>query len=260
MLGLQDIAPDFQTETGYITRTGITRFRSGILKMFYPDSEIIKRIDPLIHSFQVRDKLSGLYETYNTFDLRLILPRNTIILGGYRYASEVFLNEKFSTSGARLNLSTQITKKLFLSFIFNYGNKIRYLAIPYQGKGNDSTATINFLPSQNLHLDLSLIYSNFTRVSDSTKEYDYTIIRNRNTFQVNKYLFFRGIIEYNSFRKILTTDFLASFSYIPGTVLHIGYGSLYEKLNWVEGEYRYSDNFMEMQRGFFFKASYLWRL
>ena len=260
MLGLQDISGDFQTETGYITRTGITQFRSGVLKMFYPNSKIIKRIDPLIHSFQVRDKFSGLYETYNTFDLRLILPLNTIILGGYRYANEVFLNEKFSTSGTRFILNSQLTKQLFFNISYNYGNKIRYLAIPYQGKGNDFSASMNYLPSQKLHLDLGLIYSDFTRSSDSLKEYDYMILRNRNTFQVNKYLFFRGILEYNSFRKILTTDFLASFTYIPGTVLHIGYGSLYEKISWVEGEYRYSDKFMEMQRGFFFKASYLWRL
>lgn len=67
-------------------------------------------------------------------------------------------------------------------------------------------------------------------------------------------------MEYNSFRKRLMTDFLASFTYIPGTVIHIGYGSLYEKIRWEEGDYRPSDNFLETQRGFFFKASYLWRL
>jgi hypothetical protein len=56
------------------------------------------------------------------------------------------------------------------------------------------------------------------------------------------------------------TDFLASFTYIPGTVIHVGYGSLFEKLGWREDEYVPSDRFMETKRGFFFKASYLWRL
>ena len=98
------------------------------------------------------------------------------------------------------------------------------------------------------------------REFDSVKEYDYTIIRNRTTYQVNKYLFFRGIFEYNSFHKQLMTDLLASFTYIPGTVIHVGYGSLYEKLQWVEGEYRYANDYMETKRGLFFKASFLWRL
>ena len=55
-------------------------------------------------------------------------------------------------------------------------------------------------------------------------------------------------------------DFLASFTYIPGTVIHIGYGSLYEKLEWREEAFLPSDRFLESKRSFFFKASYLWRL
>lgn len=100
------------------------------------------------------------------------------------------------------------------------------------------------------------------RESPREKIYDYNIYRGRLTYQVNKYFFFRGVIEYNSFRRQLLSDILASFTTIPGTVIHIGYGSLYKKLAWEEetGLYRESDRFMEIQRGFFFKASYLWRL
>ncbi|MFQ5788915.1 MAG: hypothetical protein ACE5JI_00390 [Acidobacteriota bacterium] len=56
------------------------------------------------------------------------------------------------------------------------------------------------------------------------------------------------------------TDLLASFTYIPGTVVHLGYGSLFEKLAWREGRYVPADQFLESRRGIFFKASYLWRL
>lgn len=260
MLGLQDISEDFRTETGYITRTGITRLRSGILRMFYPESGLIKRIDPVIHSSHIRDKSSGLYETDNSLDLRFLLPRSSIFLFGYRYSTEVWLNRRFSTSRARIIGSSQITKNLYLELNYNYGNKIRYTQDPYRGKGSDVAAAAVFLPTGKLHLEFSVLYSDFTRQGDSQKEFDYTIIRSKNTFQVNKYLFFRAIVEYNSFRKQLLTDFLASFTYIPGTVVHIGYGSLYEKMEWEEGQYRPSDNFLETKRGFFFKASYLWRL
>jgi hypothetical protein len=188
------------------------------------------------------------------------MPRSTTNLFGYRYSTEVWLNERFSTSRARFIGSSQITNKLHLSLNYFYGNKIRYVQNPYQGKGSDISAAAAFLPTGKLHLEFSLLYSDFTREGNSRKEFDYTIIRSKNTFQVNKYLFFRAIVEYNSFRKQLVTDFLASFTYIPGTVIHIGYGSLYEKIRWEQGYYRPSDNFLEMNRGFFFKASYLWRL
>jgi hypothetical protein len=39
----------------------------------------------------------------------------------------------------------------------------------------------------------------------------------------------------------------------PGTVIHLGYGGLYEKRDWQNG------NLLNMRRSFFFKASYLWR-
>ncbi len=260
MLGLQDIADEFRTETGYITRTGITRFRSGLLKMFYPKSKVIRRIDPMVHSFQIRDKLSGLYETYNSLDLRFLLWRSSTIQFGGRYSTEVFLDKKFNTSVARIIAQSQFTKQFYFSLYYTYGNKIRYIVDPYQGKGNDATFAIEYLPSEKLHLEWSLIYSDFYRDSDSRKEFDYTIIRSRNTYQVNKYLFLRGILEYNSFHKQLMTDFLVSFTYIPGTVIHVGYGSLYEKIRWEEGEYRRANSFLETKRGFFFKASFLWRM
>ncbi len=260
MLGLQDISEDFQTETGYITRNGITRFRSGIMRMFYPQSGIIKRIDPIVHSTQIRDRFSNLYETDNSLDLRFLLLRNSIIVFGYRYSTEIWLDERFNTSRGRFIASSQVTKQLSFNLHYYYQKKIRYVAVPYQGSGNDAIASLTFLPSEKLHLELSLIYSDFYRDSDSEKEYDYTIFRNKTTFQVNKYLFFRAIVEYNSFRNRLMTDFLASFTYIPGTVIHIGYGSLFEKIKWEEGDYRPADNFLETRRGFFFKASYLWRL
>jgi hypothetical protein len=228
--------------------------------MFYPKSKIIQRIDPMIHSTQTRDKFSDLYETFNSIDLRLLFLRNSTILAGYRYATEVFLDEKFNTSIVRMIASSQFTKQFSFSVSYYYGKKIRYVANPYQGSGSDASATMNYLPSEKLHLDLSLIYSDFYRDSDSGKEFDYTIIRSRNTYQVNKYLFFRGIVEYNSFYKQLMTDFLASFTYIPGTVIHVGYGSLYERIKWEGGEYISADRFLETRRGFFFKASFLWRL
>ncbi len=86
------------------------------------------------------------------------------------------------------------------------------------------------------------------------------IWRGRLTYQLNRFILFRGIVEHNTFRKRLLTDFLASFTYIPGTVMHFGYGSLYEKDRF-EGDVLVSGNrFVETQRGIFAKASYLWRL
>jgi hypothetical protein len=259
-IDLQDVSEDFQTDAGYLTRTGVTRFKAGFLPMIYPKSELFLRLDPLFHTIQTRDKPSGLNETYNSFDLRAILPRNTSLLLGGRYATEVFAGERFGRSAFRFIGTSQVTKWLGLKASYLAGQKIRYVADPYQGRGKDASFVATVLPSEKIQLELRWTASDFIRSSDGVREYDYSILRGLAAYQVNKYLFFRAIVEHNSFRRILTTDFLASFTYIPGTVVHIGYGSLYEKLVWQGDRYEPADRFLETKRGFFFKASYLWRL
>ena len=257
---LQDLGKGFATETGYLTRNGLTRLKAGFVPMIYPKSRTFLRIDPLFHTVLIRDKFSGLLETQNTFDLRLVLPRNTTLTAEGRYQTEVFLGQRFGRSGFRLIGTSQLTKQFHLEGRYVYGQKIRYVESPFQGRGTDATFSAIFLPSNKLNFSFALAYSNLTRTSDGIKEYDYMIIRGQNIYQVNKYLFFRAIAEYNSFQKRLMTDLLASFTYIPGTVIHLGYGSLYEKIAWQDGTVEPSDRFLETKRGFFFKASYLWRL
>jgi len=256
----QDLGKDFMTETGYLTRNGLTRLKVGYLPMIYPKSRTFLRIDPIFHTINIRDKFSGLFETQDTFDLRLILPRNTTLIAGAGYLTEVFLGQRFGRSRVRFIGSSQIAKQLLLELRYVHGRKIRYQESPYQGRGSDAAFGLTYLPLDKLNLGLSFTYSDFFRSSDGTKEFRYAIIRSQNTYQVNKYLFFRAIAEYNSFYKSLMTDFLASFTYIPGTVIHAGYGSLYEKIAWEDGAYIPSDRFLETKRSFFFKVSYLWRL
>jgi hypothetical protein len=176
------------------------------------------------------------------------------------YSTESYLEEKFNTSQWSVIGVSQFTKQFYLRLNYRYGKSIYYSEDPYQGKGTHASGQLIYQPSEKIDLSINLTYADFFRDSDSSKIYDYTILRTRLTYQMNKYLTFRGIVEYNDYRKTLITDFLVSFLYIPGTVIHLGYGSLYEKTHWVDGEYRPSDRFLEMERGLFFKVSYLWRL
>lgn len=256
----QDLGTDFATEVGYVSRTGLSRLKLGLMPMFYPKSKVLLRVEPLFHSIQVRDKWYGLWETANSLDLRLRLVRNTTLSAGARLSNEIFLGRRFPTSILKLFAATLFSKQVAFQASLTSGRKVRYVDDPYGGRGTDALVAMDYLPSENLSLSLSLRYSDFTRASDGVREFDYTILRGRATYQVNKYLFFRAIVEHNAFRKRLTSDLLASFTYIPGTVVHVGYGSAYERIAWQDGAYVGADRFLETRRGFFFKASYLWRI
>ena len=189
------------------------------------------------------------------------MPRNTTLIAGGRYQTEIFLGQRFGRSGLRLIGTSQVTKQLLLEHALRLWAEDPVCRSPLSGPGKRrhvqrDLSSLGKAPLRASPWPIRIS----TRSADGTKEYDYTIIRSQNTYQVNKYLFFRAIVEYNSFYKRLMTDLLASFTYIPGTVVHVGYGSLYEKLEWREGEYEPSDRFLETKRGFFFKVSYLWRL
>ncbi len=257
---VHDISSNFETDSGYLTRTGLTSAVFAVNPRFYPKVAWIRRIQPALGLTILKDHESGLYESEKSVGLTGVLQGNSTINLLWADASEIYLGRRFKTGGLTLVGRNQLTKNLQLKLTFRTGQAIRYAADPFQGYGKRAAVSAVFQPSENLNLSLSWTYADLFRSSTKEKIYVYNIYWGRLTYQVNKYLFFRSIVEYNAFRGEMLTDFLASFTYIPGTVIHVGYGSLYEKTEWFEGVDRPSDRFREARRGFFFKASYLWRL
>jgi hypothetical protein len=84
------------------------------------------------------------------------------------------------------------------------------------------------------------------------KVYSVHIVNLRNTYQFNSRFFLRGIAQLDSMRRRLLGDFLASYELMPGTVAHVGYGSVLESVE--------RRPYIATARAFFFKVSYLARL
>jgi len=259
-ISFYDISSRFQADTGYLTRQGVAGFEANITPRLYPKSRFFRKVVPNVSASVVKDLPSGLFETNDALGLTVLLPGNTTVQAQAHYSTEVFLARRFDTSGGLVQVLSQVTKSLYLRGLYSRGNSIRYVPDPYQGYGSRVSGSMTYKPSEKFDLTASLTYSDFTRRSTGEREYDYAIWRGRLTYQMNKFLFFRGVVEYNAFRREMLTDLLASFTYIPGTVIQLGYGSLYDKTELVDGAYRDSGRFLEMKRGLFFKASYLWRL
>ncbi len=261
-LGFFDLSSGFRIDTGYVTRTGIAMVPTLVMYSFYPKSKFFQKVDAFWWSYHLLDKPSDLFETYNHLVLRLNMPRQSMFRFDAILGNEVFSGQRFSLSGWRVYGYTQIYKQLYLEGGYRRSGRIYYDSeAPFQGKGNTADLYVQYQPFDKLNTSLGLTYYDFYRSGDSEKIYDYTIWRSRTTFQVNRFLFFRGIVEYNNYWKKINADFLASFTYIPGTVIYFGYGSVYEKLKWnnEDREYFPSDDYLQTQKSFFFKASYLWR-
>jgi hypothetical protein len=97
-------------------------------------------------------------------------------------------------------------------------------------------------------------------LTDGSRVYTVDVINTKTTFQVDRRLSFRALVQYDSSQHRVLTDLLASWELVPGTVAYAGYGSLIERqdwdgANWIPGEGRYRTS----QRSLFFKASYVHR-
>ena len=259
--GYQDISEGFQVDSGFLYRTGLRRLAAFAMYQIYPKSKFFQKIEPFYWSAHLYDTIYDRWETANVFVLRFRLPRSTMVRFEGLLANEVFAGRLFDQSGVGFQAQSQLAKQFFLFLFARRTGSVFYdPSDPFQGYGTRLMGEFQYQPMDQLDFGLSLSYVDFFRKSDKAKVYDYLILRSRNTFQVNKYLFLRGIVEYNDFYERVTLDGLVSFTYIPGTVVHLGYGSALEKLEWVNDRYAASERFHQMARGFFFKVSYNWRL
>ncbi|MHA7099266.1 carbohydrate binding family 9 domain-containing protein [Roseivirga pacifica] len=255
---LIDIGEDFRSDVGYITRTGISRAAIGLTPKFYPKEGVVKRIDQTVYASITKDKPSGLNESILYYSIGATLPRNTRLSVSADRSSEIYNGQKFRDGSISLSARSQITKRIYFRTSYDWDNGIFY-ELEEQGYGKRINSNLTLQLSDKFNAEFNHTFASLYSEETDEKYYDIHIVRGKVVYQMNKYLFFRAIGQYNSLSKVWAPNFLASFTYIPGTVLHIGYGTVLEKIRWDGSAYVPSDSYLETNQGFFFKASYLWR-
>ncbi|UCH92863.1 MAG: carbohydrate binding family 9 domain-containing protein [Candidatus Aminicenantes bacterium] len=256
---------DFFMATAFQNRVGISRFWLGIgpyINVKIKQFPWLKRIVPYFHYAHLHDlgtkmnDISRVYGLYMNFR-----PRSELYLE-YRVEDEAWKGRLFDKNYFIALGYIQLFKWLYLNGTLYIGGQIYYDADdPFVG--NDRTIDIGLTlePGIKLKMGLNYLHSHFKDRQTHQKIYSLDIYNLHTTYQFNKYFFLRGIIRYDSLQEKLLTDFLASFTLIPGTVVHLGYGSLYLKNQWQNNMWIPGQGYLlKMKEGIFFKASYLWRI
>lgn len=259
ILAQRDIAKNFNAASGYFTRTGVSQFSGLIRPRIYSDSLFIKRIDFELFASQTYDKFYSMWENFNHVSAQLYLWNTTILKVKYSLSNEIFMGNRFNTNGFHVLLSGRLGNWLNASVLYRRVNSIYYSSAPFGGLSNQLSGSVVLTPLSKLNIEFDHVFNDFSVKGESTKIYDYQIERLQVTYQINKYLFLRNIEEYNSYRKTLMSDFLASFTYVPGTVCHIGYGTLFRQSDVEEPFFGGNIKPLEEKRGLFIKLSYLFR-
>ena len=254
-----DISEDYASDVGFFTRNGLFRAAGLVRTRFFPDLPNVRRISLELSSAHTRDHPSKLWESDTRLALNNQLFGSLRLQGMLLYGSEVFRGEELDNTGYLLTAGGLLANKGNFSVSYTSQTRPIFAEQPFQGRMRSASATLRLQPSATFDAEASFTSADFFRESDSEKLFDVTILRGRTTYQPNRYLFARAIAEYNWLRDELLTDFLVSFTYIPGTVLHVGYGSLYDRTMWTGDRYQDADGLLEVKRRLFFKTSYLFR-
>jgi hypothetical protein len=260
---VENIDPGFQMDTAYYQRTGITTAKFFLQTRIVPAAKKLPWLlgfAPSVYGAVIHDKVSGMDDKELMFEsyVNVILKGQ---LGGYIYlGQECWAGQAFQRRRAQLSANLQPFKWLNLHSHYGFGNTIYYDPVdPFLGDRTEFHASFTLQPTKSLNLFGEYLISRFRRPETGEKVYDQGIWRGRLTYQFNPKLFVRGLVQYDSFYQRVLGDFLASFTYIPGTVLYLGYGSLNENQSWGNNGWQRGvtgDRYYQTRQSLFFKVSY----
>jgi hypothetical protein len=254
----------FQMDTAFMNQVGITQGWAYAAPSFYPDAEKypwFKRFVPFVFARYGKDRIQGGDPWLVVPGIRMHFTRQGFLRIDTQLGEETFQQRTFDTSMTRVIAQAQATRWLNFYAEVNFGRSIFYDEVdPYRGKRRSQTLDLTLQPSARFNQKVGFSRVEFDRDTTGERVFGVNVVNTQTTFQLNRYIFFRGIAQYDSSRSRLLTDLLASWELLPGTVAYAGYGSLIEKREWDgqqwepgAGVYRTS------QRGLFFKAAYVHR-
>jgi hypothetical protein len=244
----------FQMDTAFLNRVGVTRTWEYGEVNFYPTGQFawIKRIAPFAWTTASDDRTQGGTE----FQVMPGIRFNFVRQGGLRLdvdrGHETFAGRRFRTGRLHADGRAQITRWLNVSGTLERSPAIYYDPVdPFGGNQTNRSFGIDWQPFARLAHNLSYDFVSFDRTTGENV-YRLHIVNLRNTYQFNARFFLRGIAQFDSSKRRVLGDFLASYELTPGTVAHLGYGSALESVD--------RRAYTQTVRALFFKVSYLARL
>jgi hypothetical protein len=260
---IEHYARDFQMDTAFFNRTGFTSGWSYGEVNFYPKEGTnfwLKRVNPYYWTKVGRDRVQQGDERFLNSGIRFHFTRQGYLQVNQNRGLEPWAGREFKTGGGiNVYAQGQILRWLNINGGFNKGRDIYYEAVE-QGNSVNNWFGITLQPNQHFKQNINVSTNRLNRASTGERVFTVHIVNLRTTYQFDRHFLVRLIEQYDSSRHRLLTDLLGSYEFVPGTVLHAGYGSLNERREFQDGRLLPDGgDFMTVSRGLFFKGSYVHR-
>ena len=216
-----------------------------------------------------RDRIQDGDEDFLHTGIRFNVTRQGFLNFSHGRGHETWQGTKYKI-GSDFNFFGNMQALRWLNLSGNYGGgpAIFYDEIdPFQGRSRSYNIETTVQPNQHLSQNLEFSRVRFSRPATGARR-----LRRRTSSIRGRRISSTSTSWCGSWRSTtarsdrVLTDFLASYEFVPGTVFHVGYGSLYEKgfgsVEPVPGGVNPADpsnRYLMINRGLFLKASYLRR-
>ncbi len=257
---------NFNMNSAFIDRIGISQGRLFLGPNFYTKIKGIKwirKIQPWVLVKKLEDLYTDMDDTAFGGGVNVYFSNIGVMELSWHDEKEAWQYQDFRMRYFHFWLYTQMFKWLRTQVYFWTGDQIYYDPVdPFMGKGPRGILELTIEPTPNLRMVTEWTFNNLSRKSNNEKIFSINVFNFTATYQFNRYFLLRSVLRYNDYEKKLLTDLLASFTLIPGTVMHLGYGSIYENKNWVNNEWvpGMGYHLTNMKNSLFLKLSYLWQI
>jgi hypothetical protein len=253
----------FQMDTAFLNQVGITQGWTYVAPSFYPDEKKygwFKRVVPFAFLQYGKDHVQDGRPWIFVPGVRMNFTRQGFFRADAIIGDEIWQGRTFDIRNFRVWGEAQITGWLRFYAQTTFGRSIFYDVVdPYLGQHRTWNADVTLQPTSRLSQSASYNRVEFDRLGGEPV-YTVNVLNTRTSFQLNREFFLRAIVQYDSSRRRVLTDFLASWELLPGTVAYAGYGSLIERQEWDGQAFQPGrGDYYTTERGFFFKASYIHR-
>jgi hypothetical protein len=254
---------DFRMDTAFYNRVNITSGWGYTDWSFYPAAKHkwIRRISPFVFAQVADDRNAGGDELVVVPGVRLSFTRQGFLRLDKIVGHERWLGERYRLDRSRMMGEVQLFRWMRLSGRIDAGPATFYDNVaPFAGWSRSTGLDASWQPTPRLSQSIGYQRIDFRRADTRERVYDLNLVNTRTTFQFTKQFFLRAIAQYDSLRARVLTDVLASYELQPGTVAFVGYGSLFERRDYVNDEWvNGAGDYLTTRRGLFVKASYLYR-
>lgn len=254
----------FVMDTAFLNRTGVTAGWTYADYNFYPARGRfgwIRRVTPFTFLQGGRDRHEGGAEYVAVAGVRSSFTRQGFLRADWLTAQEAWQQQEFQRGQWRVSGQVQAFRWLRPYGSFRRGTSIFYDADdPFVGDSIAGSFGATVQAGGRFSESLDFTRSVFDRPSTGERVFTVNVINSRTTYQFTREFALRGIVQFDSSRHRVLTDFLGSYEPKPGTVVYAGYGSLYEKRAWNDPDWIGGrGSYLTTRRGLFLKASYLYR-